>query len=157
MSPSITSTELDRETIAFWVEVADLIGVSRSIGEVYAVIFLANQPLNADDIVGKLGVSRSGAGQALKQLVDIGAIRPASGVQSRKDHYEIQTDLGVLVRLFLNSRMIPRIEELARRRAGLAAQAQQSGVQHLITRYEKLDRWGDKTTPLLALLKTFAS
>jgi DNA-binding transcriptional regulator GbsR (MarR family) len=109
MTSSSTSTEFDRETIAFWVEVADLIGVSRSIAEVYAIIFLGGQPLNADDIVAKLGISRSGAGQALKQLAEIGAIRPATGMQRRKDHYELQTDLGVLVRLFLNSRMLPRI------------------------------------------------
>ena len=157
MTPATLSTELERETIAFWVEVADLIGVSHSIAEVYAVIFMAAQPLNADDIVTRLGISRSGAGQALKQLAEIGAIRPSTGVQSRKDHYELQTDLGVLVRLFLNSRMLPRIEELARRRAELAAQAQQANVDHLITRFEKLERWGGKTTPLLALLKTFAS
>jgi len=157
MPDATTTSELDRETHAFWVEVADLIGVSHSIAEAYAVIFLAAQPLNADDIVAKLGVSRSGAGQALKQLAEMGAIRPSSGVQSRKDHYELQTDLGVLMRLFLNSRMLPRIEELSRCRAVLAAQAQQSGAEHLISRFEKLDRWGAKTTPLLALLKTFAS
>jgi DNA-binding transcriptional regulator GbsR (MarR family) len=157
MPDATTTPELDRETLAFWVEVADLIGVSHSIAEAYAVIFLAAQPLNADDIVSKLRVSRSGAGQALKQLSEMGAIRPSTGVQSRKDHYELQTDLGVLVRLFLNSRMLPRIEELSRRRADLAAQAQQSGAEHLISRFEKLDRWGAKTTPLLALLKTFAS
>ena len=157
MKPIPLSTELERETIAFWVEVADLIGVSHSIAEVYAIIFLTAQPLNADDIVARLGVSRSGAGQALKQLAEIGAIRPSTGVQSRKDHYELQTDLGVLVRLFLNSRMLPRMEELARRRAELAAQAQQANADHLITRFEKLERWGAKTTPLLALLKTFAS
>ena len=156
MTTSSPSSELDRETIAFWVEVADLIGVSHSIAEVYAVIFLADQPLNADHIVAKLGISRSGAGQALKQLTEIGAIRAAAGIQSRKDHYELQTDLGVLVRLFLNSRMLPRIEELSRRRTALASQAQQGEVAHLIIRFEKLDRWGDKTAPLLTLLKTFA-
>lgn len=69
----------------------------------------------------------------------------------------MQTELGGLIRLFLNSRMLPRIEELSRRRADLAAQAQQSGPTHLITRFEKLDRWGAKTSPLLALHKTFAS
>ena len=149
-------TELDRETTAFWVEVASLLGLSRSIGESYALIFLTPEPLNADDLVEKLGISRSGAGQALKQLAEIGAIRTASGVQSRKDHYELQTDLGVLVRLFLNSRMLPRLEELSRRRSELATQADQAGRDHLITRFEKLERWGNKTTPLLALIKTFA-
>ena len=108
-----------------------MFGFSRSIGEVYALIFLTPEPLNADDMVEKLGISRSGAGQALKLLVEIGAIRPASGVQSRKDHYELQTDLGVLARLFLSSRVFPRIEELSRRRAALASEAQQAGREHL--------------------------
>ena len=150
------SPDLDRETTAFWVEVATLLGFSRSIGEIYALAFLTEAPLNADDLVAKLGISRSGAGHALKQLAEIGAIRPATGLQSRKDHYELQTDLGVLVRLFLNSRMLPRIEELARRRAALAAQAQQEGNEHLLARFDKLDRWGGKITPLLGLLKTLA-
>ena len=147
------ASTLDRETMAFWVEVATMFGFSRSIGEVYALVFLTPEPLNADDMVGKLGISRSGAGQALKLLVEIGAIRSASGVQSRKDHYELQTDLGVLARLFLNSRVFPRIEELSRRRSALAVEAQQAGHEHLVARFDKLDRWGDKTKPLLALLK----
>ena len=153
---SVPSPELDRETTAFWIEAASLLGLSRSIGESYALIFLSPAPLNADDLVDKLGISRSGAGQALKQLAEIGAIRPATGMQSRKDHYELQTDLGVLVRLFLNTRMLPRLEELSRRRAEFAAQAQQFGRDHLLARFDKLERWGDKTKPLVALIKTFA-
>ena len=153
---SVPSPELDRETTAFWIEAAALLGLSRSIGESYALIFLSPAPLNADDLVDKLGISRSGAGQALKQLAEIGAIRPATGMQSRKDHYELQTDLGVLVRLFLNSRMLPRLEELSRRRAELAEHAQRAGRDHLLARFDKLERWGDKTKPLVALIKTFA-
>jgi DNA-binding transcriptional regulator GbsR (MarR family) len=155
-APDDSSPELDRETTAFWIEAAALLGLSRSIGESYALIFLSPEPLNADDLVEKLGISRSGAGQALKQLAEIGAIRPATGVQSRKEHFELQTDLGVLVRLFLNSRLLPRLAELTRRRAELAEHAKQTGREQLLARFDKLERWGDKTKPLVALLKTFA-
>jgi DNA-binding transcriptional regulator GbsR (MarR family) len=155
-APDDSSSELDRETTAFWIEAAAVLGLSRSIGESYALIFLSPEPLNADDLVEKLGISRSGAGQALKQLAEIGAIRPATGVQSRKEHFELQTDLGVLVRLFLNSRLLPRLAELTRRRAELAEHARQTGREHLLARFDKLERWGDKTKPLVALLKTFA-
>jgi DNA-binding transcriptional regulator GbsR (MarR family) len=155
-APDDSSSELDRETTAFWIEAAAVLGLSRSIGESYALIFLSPEPLNADDLVEKLGISRSGAGQALKQLAEIGAIRPATGVQSRKEHFELQTDLGVLVRLFLNSRLLPRLAELTRRRAELAEHAKQTGREHLLARFDKLERWGDKTKPLVALLKTFA-
>lgn len=152
-----SDAELDRETIAFWVEIADALGFSRSVGEVYARIFLTAEPLNADDIVEKLGVSRSGVGQALKTLADIGAIRLSAGMQSRKDHYELQTDLGVLVRLFLNSRILPRLDELNRRRTALNERAKKSGPEHLAARFEKLERWRGKTKPLIAILKSLAS
>lgn len=151
------AAELDRETAAYWIEVADSLGFPRSVGEVFGLIFVAADPLNADDIVEKTGISRSGVGQALKTLADIGAIRPAVGVASRKDHYELQTDLGVLVRRFLNSRVLPRLEELGRRRASLGELAKKSGPAHLAARFEKLDRWRGKTKPLVAILKSLAS
>jgi DNA-binding transcriptional regulator GbsR (MarR family) len=133
------------------------LGFSRSAGEIYGLIFIKAEPLNADDIVEKLGISRSGVGQALKTLSDIGAIRPSGQVQSRKDHYELQTDLGVLVRLFLNSRILPRLEELSRRRTALASQAKDSAPDFLVSRFDKLDRWRQKTTPLMAIIKSLAS
>jgi DNA-binding transcriptional regulator GbsR (MarR family) len=152
-----TVSELDRETMAFWVEVSDTLGFPRSLGEIYGLLFVSTTPLNADDVVARVGISRSGAGQALKTLAEIGAVRPAAGLSSRKDHYELQTDLGVLVRLFLNSRVFPRLEELSRRRAALGESARKSGPAHLAARFDKLDRWRGKTKPLLALLKSLAS
>ncbi len=151
------ASELERETAAFWVEVADALGFTRSVGEIYGLLFVSDIPLNADDIVERLGISRSGVGQALKTLADIGAIRPATGVASRKDHYELQTDLGVLVRLFLNSRVLPRLEELGRRRAALREAAQKAGPAHLAARFDKLERWRGKTKPLVTVLRSLAS
>jgi len=121
------------------------------------LIFLSAEPLNADDIVQKLGISRSGVGQALKTLAEIGAIRPVLHAPSRKDYYELQTDRGVLVRLFLNSRVLPRLGELARRQHDLAERTRTNGPGHLVARFDKLDRWRDKTSPLLATLKSLAS
>ena len=152
-----TSSALDKETVAYWVEVAMALGFSRSIGEIYGLIFLSADPLNADDIVQKLGISRSGVGQALKTLAEIGAIRPVLHAQSRKDYYELQNDLGVLVRLFLNSRVLPRLSELARRQYDLAERTRTSGPGHLVARFDKLDRWREKTSPLTSILKSLAS
>ncbi|MCX6937227.1 MAG: transcriptional regulator [Verrucomicrobia bacterium] len=157
-APPIANTQnLEDETIAFWMEIAVTLGFPRSVGEVYGLIFISELPLNADDIVSKRGMSRSGAGQTLKLLADIGAIRTTLSSHSRKEHYELQTDLGVLVRLFLNSRVLPRVEELARRQTTLAAQASATGNTHLIARFNKVERWQTKTAPLIALVKSLAT
>ncbi len=148
--------ELERELITFWVQVSSLLGYPRSVGEIFGLIFISPAPLSADDIVEKLNMSRSGAGQGLKALQDIGAIKPAHQLASRKEHYQMQTDLGVLIKLLLNARILPKLEELAQQRATLDATVRAQGPAHLIQRFDKLDRWRGKTAPLLALLKSLS-
>jgi HTH-type transcriptional regulator, glycine betaine synthesis regulator len=148
--------ELERDFITFWVQVSSLLGYPRSIGEIFGLIFISPDPLSADDIVAKLGMSRSGAGQGLKALQDIGAIKPVHQVASRKEHYQMQTDLGVLIKLLLNARILPKLEELAQQRATLDATVRAQGPAHLVQRFDKLDRWRGKTAPLLALLKSLS-
>jgi HTH-type transcriptional regulator, glycine betaine synthesis regulator len=148
--------ELEKDLIAFWVQMSSLLGYPRSVGEIFGLIFVSEAPLSADDIVEKLNMSRSGAGQGLKALQDIGAIKPVHQLTSRKEHYQMQTDLGVLVKLLLNARILPKLEELAQQRTSLDAAVRAQGSPHLIQRFDKLDRWRGKTAPLLALLKALS-
>lgn len=150
-----STNTLDQETIRYWIDLSRELGFPKTVGEVYGVLFVSESPLNADDFVQRLGVSRSGAGQALKTLQEIGAIRRAAGLQSRKEHYELQTDLSILVRNFLSIRVLPKLNELNRQRLELAEQANTTDNAHLNQRFEKLDRWCQKTQPILGLLKTF--
>ncbi len=151
------NAKIEREIIAFWVQVGALLGYSRSIGEIFGVIFVSEAPLSADDLVERLGISRSGAGQGLKALQEIGAIKPAHQLANRKEHFQMQSDLGVLIKLLLNARILPKIEELAQQRAHLDAAVRQSGPTHLVQRFDKLERWRGKTGPLLELLKSFSA
>ena len=146
--------ELEQEAISFWAELGTELGFPRTVGEIYGVFFVSQTALSADDLALCLGISRSGSGQALKALQDIGAIRRASGIQSRKEHFEIQTDLSILVRNFLNYRVLPKLSELNRQRLSLAEQANQSESPHLAQRFEKLERWCQKTNPVMGLLKS---
>ena len=147
---------LERDIIAYWVQTATLLGYPRSVGEIFGYIFLSEQPVNADDLVAHLGISRSGAGQGLKALLDIGAIRPAHNIADRRDHYHMQSDLGVLVKQFLNVRVFPPLEEIGRQRDNLLDAARTSGREHLIQRFDKLERWRKKSRPIMILLKTLA-
>ncbi len=148
---------LERDIIAYWVQTATLLGYPRSVGEIFGYIFLSEQPVNADDLVEHLGISRSGAGQGLKALLDIGAIRPAHNIADRRDHYQMQSDLGVLVKQFLNVRVFPPLEELRRQRDALKETVAASRNPHLAQRFEKLLRWQGKASPLIAVLKSLTS
>ncbi|MFH1498602.1 MAG: transcriptional regulator [Verrucomicrobiota bacterium] len=147
---------LQRDIITYWVEIATGLGFPRSVGEIYGLLFVAEEPLSADDLVEQLGISRSGAGQGIRTLVEIGALRPAHVLGSRKEHFQLQTDLGVLVKQLLNARILPRLEELSRQRQTLAAAVAKNGPAHLNQRFQKLERWHGKASPVIKLLKAFA-
>lgn len=145
-----------QETLAYWVNIAAVLGFPRTVGEIYGLLFLSESPLSADDLVDELGISRSGAGQGLKALLDIGAIKPAHQVAIRKEHFQLQTDLGVLVKNVLQARILPKLESLKQQQDALSASAQATAPAHLAQRFEKLARWQQKASPLLAVLKSLA-
>jgi DNA-binding transcriptional regulator GbsR (MarR family) len=153
-SAPFPSEPLEQEIIAFWVRVAALFGYPRSMGEIFGAIFISEEPLSADDLAQKLNLSRSGVGQGLKTLQDIGAIRTAHQLTSRKEFFRMQTDLGVLVKQILNARVFPTLEEINRERTALAEQAARQGAPHLVQRFEKLQRWEQKAEPVVKLLRT---
>ncbi|MDR2675973.1 MAG: transcriptional regulator [Opitutaceae bacterium] len=156
--PELTQlSELEREIIAYWVGIATQLGYPRSVGEIFGTVFLAGGPVSADDLVVRLGISRSGAGQGLKTLLDIGAIKSAHSIANRREHFQMQNDLGVLVKQFLNVRVFPQLEELGRQRSALAAAVAETENPHLIQRFDKLQRWQKKAAPLMTVLKTLAT
>ena len=43
-------------------------GINRTVGQIYALLFVSQKPLNADDLVEKLLISRSNVSMGLKEL-----------------------------------------------------------------------------------------
>ena len=83
-SSSADINEVVIGTIAFWCDVADFLGFPRSTDEIFEYFFVADSPLSADDIAERTNSSRSGCGQHIKTLLDIGAIRISQSTASRK-------------------------------------------------------------------------
>ena len=150
----ITKNDIDSDCIRFWIEFAELLGFPMSTGEVYGHLFISQKPLCADDIAKATNSSRSGSGQHLKVLTDIGAIRISQEIKDRKTHYELQSDLGILIRRLTNSRIFPKLAELNQQRINLQKQANESDDANLIERFNKLESWNQKISPMSTLLKS---
>tara|TARA_Y200000002_G_scaffold377385_1_gene382912 strand:+ start:190 stop:663 length:474 start_codon:yes stop_codon:yes gene_type:complete len=150
----INETKIHSDCIRFWVEFAELLGFPMSTGEVYGHLFISEKPLCADDIAKATNSSRSGSGQHLKILTEIGAVRISQEINDRKTHYELQSDLGILIRRLTNSRIFPKLAELNQQRINLQKQANESDDANLIERFNKLERWNQKISPMSTLLKS---
>ena len=53
-----------------WGEMAARWGVSRTMAEIHALLYLAREPLCTDDVMDRLAVSRGSASVNLRELVN---------------------------------------------------------------------------------------
>lgn len=78
--------------------VCQLVGLPRSVGQIYGLLYLSVDPQSLDDMARILGVSKASASTGTRQLMTWGAIRPVWVHGERKDYFEAVLDFGALIR-----------------------------------------------------------
>lgn len=72
-------------------------GINRTVGQIYALLFVTEEPLHADDIGEKLGMSRSNVSIGLKELQSWGLVRLSRIPGDRREYF---TSLGDVQEIF---------------------------------------------------------
>ncbi len=80
--------EIKKTVIELFSEIAKIHGLSKSVGEVYAIVFLSNKPLCIDDIMDELGMSKGNVSMNLNKLEKIGFVKKVWIKGERKNYYE---------------------------------------------------------------------
>jgi DNA-binding transcriptional regulator GbsR (MarR family) len=107
---SLRLRTLEHEVISLFVQISGILGMPRSVGEIYGLLFISQQPLPMDEIMGRLGISKGSASQGLKFLRGAGAVQPVLVPSDRRMHYEAVAELRNLVTRFLQHRFIPHLD-----------------------------------------------
>lgn len=81
------------EFILHWGEMGTHWGANRSVAQVHALLYLSDQPLDAESICAALGLARSNVSNALKDLQGYGIVRRTHVANDRRDHFIAETDL----------------------------------------------------------------
>ncbi len=79
-------------------------GINRTVGQIYALLFLAPEPLCADDIVERLGFSRSNVSMGLKELQAWNLVQLRHRPGDRRDFFTTPADLWTIVRTLVEER-----------------------------------------------------
>lgn len=104
-----TLNEVERGVITICCDGVRLIGMPKSVGEIYGLLFISRAPLSLDDLVGRLGISKGSVSQGLRTLRSLGAILEVDGVDSRRTYYEADIDLKQLVGGFIREQVRPHL------------------------------------------------
>jgi DNA-binding transcriptional regulator GbsR (MarR family) len=79
-------------------------GINRTVGQIYAILFISEKPLCADDIVEKLGVSRSNVSMGLKELQNWNLLRQRPIQGDRREFFTTPDDIYAIVRTLVDER-----------------------------------------------------
>lgn len=85
-------------------------GINRTVGQIYALLYLSEKPLNADQIVEALGFSRSNVAMGLKELASMNLVMLQHIPSDRKDYYGTHDDIWDIVRNLVEERRKREVE-----------------------------------------------
>ena len=155
-SDSTLLNEVECRTIDWFCDGVKVLGLPRSIGEIYGLLFVAVQPLSLEDLVNKLGISKGSGSQGLNWLRTLGAVKVSEIKGSRKTFYEADVELKQLAAGFIKSQIRPHIHSGGEKLAALeqcADQVENSEERAFYrARVDKMDQWlkrGKLVIPIL--------
>ena len=133
-----------------WGDMGTFWGVNRSIAQIHALLYLADDPMTAEDIAGALGIARSNVSNSLKELLGWKLIVRVPRRGDRRDHYVAETDLWLVSQCIAQGRKAREIDPtLVTLRACVAAAEADDAISVTATRRLKdmlefvgvVDKW----------------
>ena len=97
-------TPVMQKYVLHWGEMGTRWGVNRTVAQIHALLFLATEPLNAEDIADTLGVARSNVSTSLKELQSWGLVKITHVLGDRRDHFESQKELWDIFLVIIEER-----------------------------------------------------
>jgi DNA-binding transcriptional regulator GbsR (MarR family) len=85
-------------------------GINRTVGQMYALIFISESPLNADEIAEQLQFSRSNVSMGLKELQAWRLVRLRHQPGDRREYFEAPADVWEIFRVLAEERRRREIE-----------------------------------------------
>jgi DNA-binding transcriptional regulator GbsR (MarR family) len=98
--------------IAVWGQMAGAWGISRTMAEVHALLYITGEPLCTDDIMDRLEISRGNASMSLRALLDWGIVERAHKRGDRKEYFEAEQDVWALFRAIVRERITREVDPL---------------------------------------------
>ncbi|HSV60838.1 MAG TPA: GbsR/MarR family transcriptional regulator [Variovorax sp.] len=101
---------LNRQFVAHFGEMGSRWGINRTVGQIYALIFLSPRPVNADEIAEQLEFSRSNVSMGLKELQAWRLVRLRHQAGDRREYFEAPQDVWEIFRVLAEERRRREVE-----------------------------------------------
>ena len=145
---------IQREFILHFGEMGSRWGINRTVGQMYALLFISEKPLCADEICNALGFSRSNVSMGLKELQGWNLVRLRHLEGDRRDHFTTPEDQWAIVRTLIEERKKREIDPTLSKLRELELQAPEDVDTYGLTRIRELREMIETMTNFYDEMKT---
>ena len=152
----------EAEIVAVFADLVVLLGLPKSMGEIYGLVFASAEPPTFADIEQKLGLSKGSVSQGLRALKELGAVSDVGageGTAPRATHWKATTELRQLIGSLIRERVTPYLgrqdQRMQAAEAALDAEAgrlSSTDFKALKQRLDKLQTWQSRARTVLPVL-----
>lgn len=110
--PGTRLRESQDRFVAVWGQMAGAWGVSRTMAEVHALLYIVGDAMNTDEVMERLQISRGNASMSLRALLDWGIVERAHKRGDRKEYFKAEQDVWTLFRAIVRQRITREVDPL---------------------------------------------
>jgi DNA-binding transcriptional regulator GbsR (MarR family) len=155
-----SAKHLDKWEIAvidLFLNAVQSVGLPKSVGQIYGLLFCCDHPLAMDEVMKLLGISKGSASQGLRSLRQLGAVSSVYAPGDRKERFSAEIRLRKLVAGFLKEQADPHMEKgisrLEHLRKLLSVEEEEESRKRGARRQEILSGWHRQMSRLLPWVK----
>lgn len=137
--------------VSFWGDMASRWGINRTMAQIHALLYASEEPLDTDQIMEALSISRGNANMNLRSLIDWKLVHKVQRKGSRKDFYEAEKDVWHITAQIIRRRERQEIEPVMEQLRG-CHDALRGGARELAPEEERL---GERIDNLMQLMEVF--
>ncbi len=157
-SSSVKLSPWDEALVDFFMQVAQFLGLPKSVGQIFGLLYASEHPLSLDDIAERLQISRGSASSGLNYLRRFDAVRTTFVLGDRREFYQVETDTQRIAQGFLADQVDPDIQSWGERLSfgrGMLKMAGKMAAPNpafAAERLEALEKWHKDIAGAVALM-----
>lgn len=98
--------------VAAWGQMGSVWGISRTMAEVHALLYITDEPMCTDEVMDRLQISRGNASMSLRALVDWGIVVRSHRRGDRKEYFRAEQDVWAMARAIVRERLKREVDPL---------------------------------------------
>jgi DNA-binding transcriptional regulator GbsR (MarR family) len=143
--------------VLHWGEMGTRWGTNRSVAQIHALLYLAGQPLAAEEIADTLNIARSNVSNSLKELQGWGLVQLTHVMGDRRDHFSVSGDTWEMLMAIAQERKKREVDPTLTMLRDCVAQAEgdhatpaetRERIENMLSFIENLTGWYEQVTRL---------